>query len=146
MRKLETTGQIKSGVLKIAHRDKFHETIRTWKDCYIILTIRKQYKQRTTPQNAYYWAVIVDYWKDIMYQEWGELLSKEDVHAFLKANFNSTEIYNETTGEILTVPVSTTKNTTVEQEVFHELCRQKAFEMFNVMIPLPGEQLEMKEL
>jgi hypothetical protein len=146
MRKIETTGQIVNGSLKIAHRDMFYEALKMWKDCPVVVTVKKKYKQRSHEQNGYYWAVIIDYWKEIMFTEWGEILNKDEVHSFLKTNFNSDEVVNEATGEILRVPKSTTKNTTTEMEVYHEICRQKAFEMFNVMIPLPNEQLEFNNL
>jgi len=146
MRKIETTGQIKGGVLKIAHRDKFMDVLSTWKDCSVNVIVQKQYKKRSNEQNGYYWGCIVPYWKEIMYEEWGEFRTDKEVHSFLKSHFNTEEKFIEKTGEIINVEKSTTKNTTVEQEIFHETCRQKAYEMFNVMIPLPGEQLEMQEL
>jgi hypothetical protein len=144
MRKIETTGQIKNGSLKIANRQKFIDSIRSMNDCPVILTIRKKYNQRSNEQNAYYWGVIIEFWKDILLAEWGEHLNAHEVHEFLKTNFNAKDVLNEATGELLRLPKSTTKNTTTEQEEFHEVCRQKAFEMFNVMIPLPNEQLELE--
>ena len=76
-----------------------------------------------------------------MTDEYGEQISTATAHEFLKANFNYKELVNEETGEILRIPKSTTENRTFEMEEFHEICRQKALEFFNVVIPLPNEQL-----
>jgi len=145
MRKIETNGQIKNGVLYISNRKMFDTALSLLPDCHVSVTVKKKYKQRSNSQNAYYWGVIVECWKEILLSEWGEITTAEETHIFLKSNFNSVDVVNENTGEILRMPKSTTQNTTTEQEEFHELCRQKAFEMFNVMIPLPNEQLELTE-
>ena len=81
-------------------------------------------------------------WKPLLTESQGVFYSEKDTHEFLKANFNYKELVNEETGEILRIPKSTTENRTFEMEEFHEICRQKALEFFNVVIPLPNEQLE----
>jgi hypothetical protein len=94
---------------------------------------------RSNRQNRYYWGVIVAYWKDLLYSEWGEHYSIEETHEFLKVNFNFDEKVNEDTGEILRKLKSTTNNDTSEMEVYSEICRRKAYEFFNTQIPLPNE-------
>jgi hypothetical protein len=56
------------------------------------------------------------------------------------------EVANEKTGEILRKIESTTELTTTEMEVYNEKCRNNAFDMFGVQIPLPNEQLKMENL
>lgn len=143
MRKILTFGYIKNGILKISHKQEFLKSISAMPDCRVKLEVSKLYKKRSNDQNAYYWGVIVEIWQQIILEEWGEHWSIEEVHEFLKYNFNSEEKVNENTGEILKVGRSTTKNTTTEQEEFQAICREKAFEMFNVVIPVPNEQLEL---
>ena len=75
----------------------------------------------------------------------GELRSKQDVHDFLKFNFNYNEIVNKTTGEIYREPKTTTTNSTTDMEVYHEEIRRFALEFLNVEIPLPNEELELFE-
>ena len=145
MKKLTTYGNIVNGTLKIAKREQFFQSIAQAKDCKIKLTVETLYKKRSNEQNAYYWAVIVEFWQDIIHQEWGESKTPNQVHEFLKMNFNTSEVVNEQTGEVLYLPKSTTENSTVEMEEYHQRCRDKAFEMFNVMIPLPNEQMELKD-
>jgi len=42
---------------------------------------------------------------------------------------------------IIKIPKSTTQNTTIEQEDFHNQCRQFLREWFNVEAPLPNEEI-----
>jgi len=142
MRKIETYGNIVNGKLKIAKREHFYKAIEALKDCRVKLIVQKQYKQRTDKENRYYWGVIVDIWQNIIQDEWGEYYTSEQVHEFLKLNFNTKEVVCEQTGEILQIVKSTTENSTVEMEEYMEVCRRKALEMFNVIIPLPNEQIE----
>lgn len=143
MRKILTFGTIKNGILKISHRNEFLKSISSMPDCRVKIEVSKLYKKRSNPQNAYYWGVIVEIWRQIILAEWGEHWSTQEVHEFLKYNFNAEDKVNESTGEILKVGKSTTKNTTTEQEEYHLICREKAFEMFNTTIPEPNEQLEI---
>lgn len=63
--------------------------------------IRKCRKQRTLNQNAYYWSdAVLGKIRDGLEECWGELLTKEETHEFLKDRFNSTLLVDRTTGEI----------------------------------------------
>ena len=141
--KIETYGEVKSGSLRIIHRKKFVGALKTWKDCRVKLTVEKAYKKRSSMQNAYYWGVIIQIWHDIILEEWQEDWSKERTHDFLKMHFLTEEKVNENTGEVLKIPLSTTEQTTTELEEYFSRCRNAAFEMFNVIIPLPNEQTEL---
>jgi hypothetical protein len=146
MRKIETYGNILKGKLHISYRDRFIQALSLMPDCRITLTVTRQYKKRSTPQNAYYWGVIIPIWQGIILDEHGESLNNDETHEFLKVNFNYVDAVNEATGEILRMPKSTTKNTTVQQEEYHERCRQAAASMFGVNIPLPNEQTKMFDI
>lgn len=142
MRSYEANGKITNGVLSIRYRSLFDKALIAFGDCEVEIKVSKKFRKRTSPQNRYYWSVIVFYWKEILTAEYGEQITQAQAHEFLKANFNFKEIVNEETGEVLRIPKSTTENKTFEMEEYHEICRQKAFEFFNVVIPLPNEQLE----
>ena len=144
MRKITTLGHIKDGKLFIHKRKEFDGIIADMPDCYIILEVRKKYKQRTDRQNRYYWGVIVELWRQTILEEWGDNMTDNEVHEFLKLTFNFEERVCERTGEVLKVPKSTTKNTTTDMEEYHERCRRAAAEMFRVVIPLPEEQTEIE--
>ena len=142
MRSYEANGKITNGVLSFRYRSLFDKALIAFGDCEVEIKVGKKFRKRTSPQNRYYWSVIVFYWKEILTAEYGEQITQAQAHEFLKANFNFKEIVNEETGEVLRIPKSTTENKTFEMEEYHEICRQKAFEFFNVVIPLPNEQLE----
>ena len=142
MRSYETNGVIKDNVLSIRNRKLFDKALSTFGDCEVEIKVVKKSRKRTNPQNRYYWGVIVLYWSELLTQEHGEQVTTAQTHEFLKSNFNFYEIVNKDTGEVLRLPKSTTENKTFEMEEFHKVCREKAFEFFNVVIPLPNEQLE----
>ena len=60
-------------------------------------------------------------------------------HEMFKTMFLYNEKVNDKTGEIVKTPKSSTENSTKEQEVYHEKCRQFLKEWFNVDVPLPNE-------
>lgn len=65
------------------------------------------------------------------------------VHEFLKAKFldNGIDIF-DAEGNVERTPPSTKRNTTVEQEEYHDRIREWALEYLKTEIPLPNEQLE----
>ena len=143
MRNYETNGVIKNGVLSIRNRKLFDKAVLSFGDCEIELKISKKSRKRTSPQNRYYWGVIVFYWQQILEQEHGDHVTQAQTHEFLKSNFNYFEIVNKEIGECLRLPNLTSENKTFEMEEYHKICRDKALEFFNVVIPLPNEQLEI---
>ena len=142
LRTYEANGKITNGVLSIRYRSLFDKALFAFGDCEVEIKVSKKFRKRTSPQNRYYWSVIVQYWMDLLTDSQGEIYSKAETHEFLKTNFNYKEIVSEVTGEVLRMPKSTTENKTFEMEEYHKICRDKALEFFNVTIPLPNEQLE----
>ena len=145
LKSYEANGTIKDGVLSIRYRKLLDKALFEIGDCEVDLKISKKFRKRTSPQNRYYWSVIVQYWMQLLSDSQGEIYTKDRTHLFLKQNFNYRDVVIEATGEVLREMKSTTENRTFEMEEFHEVCRQKALEFFNVVIPLPNEQLEIFE-
>ena len=110
----------------------------------ITITIERKRRKRSNEQNAYLWACVYPLIKQGFFETCGEVFTIEEVHDIMKLKFNFIELTNESTGEVITAPKSTTKNTKFEQEQYHEQCRQFAIEWFNITIPLPNEQIEIK--
>lgn len=149
-RKIEVRSLVKDGNL-IQNRKDIVEAINQFEGKEVILIIKRFFKQRSNKQNRYYWAVIIEHWRKIIREEWGEIWKPDEVHEFLKSNLNYVEYVDEETGEIMCNPTtgrpiykpqSTTQNVTVEQEDYHEACRQLAWHMFQYEIPLPEKQLK----
>lgn len=121
-----------------------NKVVKEFNGLDIRITFEKLRKVRSPRQNRYYRGVIVTLIQSALEDNWGEKYTNEEVHSFLKARFNYDEYYNEDTGEVVQIGKSTTKNNTEEMEVYHKRCRQFALEWFNVIIPLPNEQMEIK--
>lgn len=149
-RKIAVETEVQDGKF-ITKREEIVKAISVYEGKKVTVTIERYYKKRSNKQNNYYWGVIVEHWRLILLQEWGEIYQESDVHEFLKSNLNFEIVVDTETGEVLMNPVtneivrkpkSTTKNTTFSQEEYHEACRQLAWEMFQYTIPLPNEDLE----
>ena len=109
----------------------------------VTVTIERKRKKRSNNQNAYLWGCVYPILKLAFYETWGEVRSIEEIHEWAKLQFNYTEKVNQETGEIARIPKSTTINSTIQQEEFHEEIRRFAREWFNTEIPLPNEAIEM---
>jgi hypothetical protein len=149
-RKISVKTEIEKGKF-IQSRDLIINAIEVYEGKKVTVTIERYYKKRSNKQNRYYWGVIVEHWKNILRQEWGEIYQDSEVHEFLKSNLNFREVVDPDTGEvalnpitneILRKPKSTTENSTFNQEEYHEACRQLSYSMFQYTIPLPNEDLE----
>lgn len=143
MKKVEIVTTIVNGKIK-RNKNTVIKAFKAFEGKTITLIIKPFRKTRSNSQNAYHWAVIVPLWQNILQEEWGEFPTKNEVHEFLKYNCNYEEKVVEETGEIIRMSKSTVKNTTVDQEEFHEKARRLALEMFNVEIPLPNEQITIE--
>ncbi len=141
--KLTFNGHIKDGKMHIVHRSLFDEQVKIFDGKDIILTVERKKKKRSSNQNGYYWGVIIPAFMYEFSKAMGEPVSDTTTHETLKNRFNSKEIVNEKTGEVITVARSTTELTTTEFEVYLDECRMFMAEFFDVSIPLPNEQGEI---
>lgn len=141
MTKIKTNAKVTDGKLILLDRRIFIENIKQLEDCDGVLTFEKRHRNRTNPENRYYWGVIVKCWQSLITEEWGYLWDADKMHEFLKDNFNFVEHFSEQSGMIFKETLSTATLTTVEFETFAERCRRGAFENFNSIIPLPNEDL-----
>lgn len=107
------------------------------------VTIRRAYKKRSNQQSRYYWGCVLEYISDCMFEFTGEKWSKDRSHDFCKCMFFGETKVNPDTGTIITLPKSSTTNTTIEFEEVMEKIRQFFAQEFAWVIPLPGEAIEM---
>jgi hypothetical protein len=126
------------------NRESFIRSLIEFNNKEITITIERKRRKRSNEQNAYLWCCIYPLIKQGFFETCGEVFTINEVHEIMKLKFNFIELTNESTGEVITAPKSTTKNTKFEQEQYHEQCRQFALEWFNITIPLPNEQIEIK--
>lgn len=148
-RKISIETEVEKGKF-IENRNLIVDAIEVYEGKKVKVTIERFFRKITKKEINYYWGVIIEHWKNIILQEWGEIWTKDEVHEFLKREFNAEEVVDYETGEIIFNPTtnkpftktkSITKNTTKDQEEYHEKCRQVAWEMFEYQIPLPNEDL-----
>lgn len=139
--KFTFTGQVKDGKLHIVNRKEFDKAVSRLSGD-VELTIQKKRKTRSNPQNRYYWGNVIPICCEIL-KDCGYLFTHDQVHEFLKANFNTKPLTNEKTGETLAIPLTTTTLTTVEYEEYLERIRVWAWDFASVTIPLPNEQTEL---
>jgi len=156
MRKIESFGSIKDGVLRISYRDKFNELIKQMPDCAIKITVEKKYKKRSTytyneetgkegrGQVGYYWFIICELFREGWRDLTGELIDKNQAHERLKMYCNYEERAIESSGEIVKIPKSTSEQTTVEAEEYYQRCREWMLDNMGVRVPLPNEELKIE--
>lgn len=100
-------------------------------------------KKRSNQQNAWYWGIVVHLVKEgLQHIGYREVKSNDDAHEILKALFLKRNIVNEENGEVITIPGSTQKLTTIEFMTYTDEITKWAAEYLGVTIPAPNEQLE----
>lgn len=154
MRKIETFGSIRSGILTINYRDKFNQAVKLLPDCRVKVTVEKLYKKRSTKtykddgteglgQNGYLWSIVYQDYVTGVWAEQRRQLTLKQAHEELLNNCSFVEIYNEETGSVLRSVKRTSEMNTIEFEEYAERCRQFIFEWFGITTLLPNEQAEM---
>jgi len=140
--KVQITSNVINGNLK-RNRSQILETIKSFEGKDILITFEKPKKKRSNNQNRYYHGIIIPILQNCIKESWGECWSREKTHEFCKLQFNFIERVNESTGEIVRIPKSTTENSTSDQEDLHFEIRNFVMEWFNTEIPLPNEDLTL---
>lgn len=143
MREVTTYGTITQGELKIHRRKDFLRNLSLLGDCRISLTVKKTYRKRSNPQNAFYHGVVVQILQECLQDATGEPYTAAQAHETLKKECNFKEIVNKTTGEVGHVTSSTKTLTTTEFEEYLERCRQWIYDWFQVDVPMPNEQTKL---
>jgi hypothetical protein len=128
---------------QITNKQVIRKAFEELKDGRYLVSIESG-KNRTNPQNRYYWGccltLVKEGLQDIGYRE---VRTNEDAHEVLKYLFLKKLIPNEETGEVIEILGTTTKLSTTEFNEYIERIIQWASEYLNIQIPLPNEQLEM---
>lgn len=116
------------------------EALRKMVGKRVTLSLKQYRKTRSTPQNAYYWGVVIPAIL-AMFRESGNDADAEDVHEFLKMRVGKlAQAYVLPGDKVQRALGSTRKLTTMEFEVYLIKCRAFAAE-YGVMIPEPHEEI-----
>lgn len=148
--KLEYYGKVtKEGEISLPKRMRT-EIIEYFSGKSIELVVKQKRKYRSSPQNAYYWSVVIPYvlrgFRDLGHQELveGSAECSNMIHELMKQRF----LYNGITledskGNVYDLPSSTTRCSTTEFMDYLDRVVRFAAECLNVNIPAPSEQLEI---
>lgn len=132
--KFETTAYFKDGKLLIRNRSQLEsEALNSGLNEFDVV-IQKKSKHRSAEQNRWYWSCVT-----ILANELG--YSKEEMHEILKFKFLKAELADTKTGEVFEYLKSSANLTTVEFSTFMESLIQWSAETFNVVLPMPNEQI-----
>lgn len=126
--KIENPGQVK----------KLFDQLRDGK---WLLEIAKADK-RSDQANRYYWGLVIPLVQNGI-RDLGTELTKEETHEFLKAKFNYQEVVNND-GVVENIPLSTTRLNRERFSDYLAKIQQFSAEFLNVVIPDPGQQLEIE--
>lgn len=105
----------------------------------IVLSVKRKRKNRSTPQNGYYWSVVVPMVREAI-NSYGNEFSSDDTHEFLKGRFNTKEV-EVGDGNYLQLPQSTSELDTAEFAGYIDQIHQFASMVLGIYIPQPNEQL-----
>lgn len=127
---------------EIENKRAIRELFNELKDGKWLLEVA-QHNKRSDPQNRYYFGIVVPMVQEGI-KHLGTQLTKEETHEFLKARFHSSELVNADTGQVEHIPRSTT---IMNKEAFSNYIgeiQQFASEFLNIVIPDPGQQMELE--
>lgn len=105
------------------------------------VTVVKQRRRRSDAQNRYMWGVAIPYVASGIQKAYGEAISSEEVHEYLKNTFlGGRTMINKKTGEMIVIPASSAKLSTTEFMEYIERIAKFAAESLSVAIPFPNEE------
>lgn len=128
-------------IVNIAEFKAFFDQMKVGKH----LLIHKDYRKRSLPQNAYYWAVVVPMVQKGLYDAGYDDVTDNDIaHEVIKRLFIKKDIVNKDTGEMLVQGVgSTAKLTVPEFEELVEKVSKWSAEYLGIVIPAPSHEYAM---
>ena len=101
----------------------------------------KETSKRSTQQNSYYWAVVIE----MIYAEFlnlGHEIDRDGVHEWFLMKYNYKELVNEDSGQVERIPQRSKTLSKSEFFDYVEKVRKFAAEFLNLYIPDPDEQLK----
>lgn len=118
-------------------RQMFLGWIKTLKGPHHV-SIKKERANRSTQANRFYWGVVLPSVVAGLEEAWGEAMTVEEAHDWLKARFNCKTIVNRTSGEVKGKrPCSTASLDTKEFGEYLDRVIQFAGEQLGVEVPQP---------
>lgn len=144
MKKITLISSVFNGNLK-RNRNKIREAIAAFEGKEIELTIQKKRKVRSTPQNSYYWGVVLPIVQDGLKDATGEVRDLNSIHyqILLPLMAPKREIVNTETGEVITERMTSSEMTTTEFSEYVMEIQAWGAEFLGIRIPDPNEQISL---
>lgn len=142
MQQLSWIARVEGGKLTLKVSEAIAAAIRSLEGKRVELTLREFKKRRSNAQLSYYWAVPVQMITQA-FRDAGNMVDADSVHEFLKQEVGCLRQNVVTAdGEVLVLPGSTKRLTTVEMEIYLESVRAWAAEVLDIKVPLPNEFID----
>jgi hypothetical protein len=137
--KLEVYGHVKDGVLSIVGAKRLRQDLKEFGEAEIQIIIKKRGK-RSSPQNRYYWGIVIQEIKS-EFKRRGIRATAEEIHEALKLKFNPVPTIDENTGEVLIeLGGTTTEMNKEEMSEYLERIIHWCNESLEIQISEPGTQ------
>lgn len=129
-------------VAKVHQKQYFDDFLKQFAGKSVKVTVEKWKKQRSIPQNRYYHGSLIPQVIDALVNSGypRSELSEEIVHELLKIKFLKKDIFNEQTGEVLSITGSTSSLTTTDFMDYIDDVSRWMSEYLNTVLILPNEQ------
>jgi hypothetical protein len=126
---------------KIVNMQELKAAFNSLKDGKHQVTI-KDVRNRSLPQNDYYWSVVVPMCRVGLYDAgYDEVKTNDDAHEVLKHVHLRRRMVSKQTGDVIDIAGSSAKLTVAEfSEYIESICKWSA-EFLSVVIPSPNEEL-----
>jgi hypothetical protein len=143
-------GEVKNGVMSLKGKNTGErmrkEICKAYEGKKFILTVKRKKKTRSTEQNAYYWAVVLNILTHFFQEENKDILiTPQLVHEWCKEKFlpivtpEAVQVIKAPGGEVKEVKLTTTMLSTVQFMDYITLIQQWATEFGQIYIPDPNE-------
>jgi hypothetical protein len=139
--KIEVYGYIKNKKLTISNRRRLEADLQTFPDSDVVVIIKRRGK-RSSPQNRYYWGVVIDSIRR-EFKRRGTITEPETIHEALKAKFNPEKLANKDGEPILEIGGSTTAMNKAEFAEYLERVIMWCNESLEIDIPEAGSQTQL---
>src|SRR3972149_465004 len=103
--RIEYTTVIKNGNLDREVIDKLFLDLKHFDGKSVIVSVEPIVNHRTERQNKYYFGCVIEEERGCFKERFGELFTKEEIHAFNKAKFFQKEIYDPYINEVMVFPM-----------------------------------------
>jgi hypothetical protein len=126
-------GYVKEGKFNFYDEEFFNQYVLSMKDGDVLLSVRREGKNRSDNQNRYYWAVVIRLIaQELGYEGKSDL---ERLHVWIQEQVDHVTIMHDGAK----IASGTSSLSTVEMEDYLSKVRSWASSFLNIYVPLPNE-------